>query len=680
MAVGDLSNGAAGALIEQWDGSSWSVVYSGLQGTDTSDRLMGIDCPTTLNCLAVGERNGNQPLALAWNGTGWWMNEPAGQLALGSTTILTSVSCPSTQFCAVVGAWGTGAQADSALMATFGTATGDVLQLDSPSYSLTNNLGRALEGVSCTSSSFCLAVGDNGSGGPATATEWNGTSWVTAPGTPPSAILRSVSCVSSSSCTAVGFSPTFFQAAISDFDGSSWVNPAVPSATVPYALTGISCPYGFCVATGSTLTPTSQPVVVDQVGSGDWTDVPLATTALPLVPGAQLLSVSCAGGLCKTVGTVSGTLAMSGTYGISSVTPPEIISSSTATFLPNAASSFDVISVGTPTPVLTEAGALPAGLTFVNNGNGTATLSGTPSCTATGTYPITLTADNGESTPATQILRVTVTQSPPASPAFESAVATTATAGTPFSFTVSTNCNPVPAITALAKDGVKLVDNHNGTATLAGTPLRGGVNSIAITAKDALGTAKQLFTLTVLAAPAFTGATTVQATTGMPFTSVIKSTGFPTAAIASSSTPTLPSGVSVVDQGNGTAILSGTAPLGSFGAYVIRLTATNGVGTPATKTVTLKLNEAPVITSGGSVTVARGVAMAAFPLTATGYPAPTITGTGLPTGLGVHKIGSSYVISGTPAKADSLGSYTVTIVAKNSKGIATLPFALTLTA
>ena len=39
---------------------------------------------------------------------------------------------------------------------------------------------------------------------------------------------------------------------------------------------------------------------------------------------------------------------------------------------------FTVTTAGTPTPAITVTGTLPAGVTFVDNGDGTATLAGTP--------------------------------------------------------------------------------------------------------------------------------------------------------------------------------------------------------------------------------------------------------------------------------------------------------------
>ena len=49
-------------------------------------------------------------------------------------------------------------------------------------------------------------------------------------------------------------------------------------------------------------------------------------------------------------------------------------------------------------------------MTFTDNGDGTATLSGTPAAGTGGTYPITITATNGVSPDATQTFTLTVDQ------------------------------------------------------------------------------------------------------------------------------------------------------------------------------------------------------------------------------------------------------------------------------
>jgi len=59
---------------------------------------------------------------------------------------------------------------------------------------------------------------------------------------------------------------------------------------------------------------------------------------------------------------------------IGPVQPPQILSPNNKTFLAGTAGTFTVTAVGGPTPAVSETGALPSGLTFVDNGDGSATL------------------------------------------------------------------------------------------------------------------------------------------------------------------------------------------------------------------------------------------------------------------------------------------------------------------
>ena len=77
---------------------------------------------------------------------------------------------------------------------------------------------------------------------------------------------------------------------------------------------------------------------------------------------------------------------------------PGITSGSTNVFQEGVAGNFTVASTGAPTASLSESGALPDGVTFTDNGDGTATLAGTPSAGNEGRYPIMITAATG-STP-----------------------------------------------------------------------------------------------------------------------------------------------------------------------------------------------------------------------------------------------------------------------------------------
>ena len=93
---------------------------------------------------------------------------------------------------------------------------------------------------------------------------------------------------------------------------------------------------------------------------------------------------------------------------------------------------------GFPIPTFSETGALPTGVTLATNG----TLSGTPASGTGGTYPITITAANGNLPNATQSFTLTVDQAP----AITSAASTTFTVGSAGTFTVTaTGSRPPPS-------------------------------------------------------------------------------------------------------------------------------------------------------------------------------------------------------------------------------------------
>jgi hypothetical protein len=101
-------------------------------------------------------------------------------------------------------------------------------------------------------------------------------------------------------------------------------------------------------------------------------------------------------------GDIDAAAAVTLTVTLGAATPPKITSANAATFQIGKPSAFTVTTSGNPTPSIAETAILPAGITFVDNGNGTATLSGTPSALdASGHYDLIFTASNGVSIDAT---------------------------------------------------------------------------------------------------------------------------------------------------------------------------------------------------------------------------------------------------------------------------------------
>ena len=118
-------------------------------------------------------------------------------------------------------------------------------------------------------------------------------------------------------------------------------------------------------------------------------------------------------------------------------------SAAATTFTTGSAGIFTVTTAGNPTPTITSAGALPADVTFVDNGDGTATLAGAPAAGTGGTYALTFTASNGVGAPAVQTFTLSVS----GAPAFTSAAATTFPINAHGTFAVTTTGFPIPTIT-----------------------------------------------------------------------------------------------------------------------------------------------------------------------------------------------------------------------------------------
>jgi len=370
----------------------------------------------------------------------------------------------------------------------------------------------------------------------------------------------------------------------------------------------------------------------------------------------------------------AGESSPSNTIQVSVGVAPAITSANSATTGQRTPFSFTVTTTGDPTASVVESGNLPSGISFTDNGDGTATIAGEAAAGTNGSYPITFTADNGLASPATQNFTLTVDSST-SSPIFTSDNNDTESFGVPFSFNITTEGFPAPAITKSSGTlpaGVTFVDNGDGTATLSGTPTNAalGVYNLKFKAKSSAGTVYQTFTLTITKAPVLPKVSTQTLHVGTAYTKTFKAKGYNTPSLSESGT--LPAGLTFVDNGDGSGTLAGTPQTGSGGSYSVTITATNPFGS-SSQTFTVKVNEGPAITSANSATATRGQAFS-FQLTSTGFPSPTYSKIGtLPAGLTFH--GSTGIISGTP-NANSAGTYNLTITAKNSTGSVTQTFTL----
>ncbi len=365
---------------------------------------------------------------------------------------------------------------------------------------------------------------------------------------------------------------------------------------------------------------------------------------------------------------------------LSSGQPPTITSTAHTTFVVGKRGSFTVTATGVPAgPAITisDGGTkLPHGVSFVDDHNGTATISGTPGADTGGAYPFTIRAVNGVYPDTAQVFTLGIDQSPE----ITSADHTTFAVGKTGTFIVTTTGVPTGPTLAISlgggtlPTGVGLIDNGDGTDTITGAPVpcTGGTYRFTITASNGTSPdASQAFVLTVVQQPAITSMASTTFTVGTTGRFTVSATGVPFAPRLMISDPgaRLPRGVSFVAWRNATATLAGTPAPGSAGSYRFTLRAANEVTPVTTQRFTLFVNSPPVIASAGAATFTVGTA-GRFRITTRGFPSgPAFAifdgGAKLPEGLSfVANHNATASISGRPA-IGTAGTYPLTLTASN---------------
>ncbi|WP_313543988.1 beta strand repeat-containing protein [Leifsonia aquatica] len=416
--------------------------------------------------------------------------------------------------------------------------------------------------------------------------------------------------------------------------GCDTVSGAVSAA--PYLTLGLTASQATLVAPQTTTTLTAS-LLADSAGAsvapsdltafeGAIVDFGRTGTAGSVSPVSAAISGGVATSTLRL--TQPGSATASATLGAASATttvvlsaPPAFTTGGTATGVVGAAGTFTVSTTGYPTPALSLIGSLPTGVGFVDNGDGTATISGTP-MDAAKDYPVTVRASNAGGTvdqAFTYVLNQTSSITSPNVASF--------TAGSAGSFTVTATGRPTPDPITLAgalPSGLTFTDNHDGTATIAGTPSAktGGVRTLSLTAGNGVGAAAaQTLTLTVQEAPVLTSSAVATATVGQSFSfTVTTDRGYPVPAVALSGT--LPTGLGFVDNGDGTGTVSGT-PTDSGGVASLGVTASNGVAPAASGDLTLTVRTAPAVTTAPADQKVVAGAPVVFTAAASGFPAPT---------------------------------------------------------
>jgi hypothetical protein len=172
-------------------------------------------------------------------------------------------------------------------------------------------------------------------------------------------------------------------------------------------------------------------------------------------------------------------------------------------------------------------------------------------------------------------------------PAFTSTPVTDATQAVAYSYTVTatdTDTSDALAITATALPAwLTLTDNGDRTATLAGTPGAGDVgdHAISLTVSDGTAMDVQDFTIAVAAAPVgntapvLTSTAVTDAAEGTTYTYDVTASDADGDALAITAT-VLPAWLTLNDNGDGTAALTGTPAAGDVGDHDVSLEVSDG--------------------------------------------------------------------------------------------------------
>jgi hypothetical protein len=290
--------------------NGWSLQAVPNEPFTTSDSLIGVSCSSTSDCFAVGgEKSGGEPSFLVehYNGTSWAVQTFAGP-AGATFSSLNGVSCPTTSFCMAVGSYSPSAGGQVPLVFTFNGSSWQQQSVPLGS----SSTAASLQAVSCWSNTFCMLVGGFTSAGLTAAWSWNGSSFtLQRTGGFFPADLNSVSCTSQTFCAAVGYSGVQFAPGLVDpfaivYNGSSWNGPAVPipSNSRNSLLTGVSCPSATdCQAAGQFFSSGGFHTFGESYNGSSWSLQPAPPTGATTAAFGNVEADSCKGlDFCWAVG------------------------------------------------------------------------------------------------------------------------------------------------------------------------------------------------------------------------------------------------------------------------------------------------------------------------------------------------------------------------------------------
>jgi len=328
MAVGSFFGQIRGTSIfqtfpiaEHWNGSAWTVLPTPApRHPGGGELLVSVSCTSGTSCMAVGQTQVvvppgvtiQHPFAESWNGTKWRIVPTPKMAHTGAT--LNGVSCTSASDCMAVGNVGTPQNDTMFTLAERwnGTAWAVVGTPQTPG-------GTALNSVSCTSPSACMAAGfanfNNGTGDSLSlAEQWNGAAWQRRATPSPGSgdVFGGVACTSASACIAVGGHRTQNRNDVTlaeQWDGTGWKVLASPNPRGfgVAGMGGVSCPAAAaCMGVGSWTDPTGESSF-NLAEAWNGTSWAILRTPSPGSTNNELSGVSCTSpSSCMAVGDFIG--------------------------------------------------------------------------------------------------------------------------------------------------------------------------------------------------------------------------------------------------------------------------------------------------------------------------------------------------------------------------------------
>ncbi len=283
---------------------------------------------------------------------------------------------------------------------------------------------------------------------------------------------------------------------------------------------------------------------------------------------------------------------------------------------------------------------LPAGATFVNNGNGTGTFNWTPGLTQSGLYNVTFVASDGVLADS-ELVQITVNEVGNQTPVLAAIGPRNVNEGAILNFNISaTDADAtIPALIAInVPANATFVDNNNGTGTFNFAPdfNQAGLFNVTFIATDGVLEDSEIVIITVNnvnRAPSLTAIAPQNTTEGLLLTFGATATD-PDATIPTLTATGLPSGATFVNNLNGTGTFNWTPGFTQAGNYNVNIIASDGT-LADTEIVAISVldagNQIPVLATIGNRSVIEGNILS-FRVSATDADAtiPTLSASGLP--------------------------------------------------